>query len=179
MTLRELLKSLHAIDEKFHDTEVVVSHASGGYSPISHTSVLHAGLPVIHLAELKAAEAVADLQNALGDEVPAVNPDDLRNVWKMTRDIQARNGATASSLYESMCSPGADVMDVWYRASMLGMLQMLPEAPLKPWTHNGGLDDRVFQVAATIPMKKMRVGVVHAGPPFDVQEFVKQIGART
>jgi hypothetical protein len=82
-------------------------------------------------------------------------------------------------MYESMCSRGANVEAVWYRASMLGLLEMLPGNMLTPWTNDGELDDKVIQVAATFPMKKMEVGVVHAGPPFDVAEFLKQIGART
>ncbi len=180
MTLRELLNSLHAIDEKFHDMEVVVSPASGGYGSISHTSVLYAGLPVIHLAEPKATEAVPGIWSGSGHEVAAVNPDDLRNVWKMTREVQARSAGQGvvldGRMYKSVCSPEANVMAVWYRASMLGMLQMLPESPLTPWTYDGELDAAVFQVAARFPMKKMEVGVVQQGPPFDVQEFVKQVG---
>ncbi len=182
-TLRQLLKSLHAIDEKFLDTEVVVSHASGGYSPISHTSVLYAGNPVIHLAEPKATEAVPDLWNASGDEVPAVNPDDIRKVWKMMRDVQARNAgqssAVGSTIYKNVCGPGEGVVAVWYRASMLGMLQMLPGKPLTPWTHDGELADAVFQIASSFPMKKMEMGVAQDGPPFDVQEFLRQIGNAT
>jgi len=46
------------------------------------------------------------------------------------------------------------------------------------WTHDGELDDAVFQIAATFPMEKMRTGVVREGLPFDVEEFVKQIGTR-
>jgi hypothetical protein len=57
------------------------------------------------------------------------------------------------------------------------MMQMMPDM-LAQWTHDGDLDDAVFQVAATFPMEKMRTGVVREGPPFDVEEFVKQIGAR-
>jgi hypothetical protein len=38
--------------------------------------------------------------------------------------------------------------------------------------------DAVFDVAATFPMEKMRTGVIRQGPPFDVEEFVKQIGGR-
>jgi hypothetical protein len=53
MTLRELLKSLQAMDEKSLDMDVMVSPHSGGYEGISHVSVLYAGLPVIHLAEPK------------------------------------------------------------------------------------------------------------------------------
>jgi hypothetical protein len=185
MTLRELLESLRATDEKSLDMEVVVCHPSGGYSPISHTSVLGAGLRVIHLAEPKATEGAApDLWSASGDDVAAANPDDLRKVWRLIRDLQARNPGGQGSIiddrmYKEVCSSGADVQAVWYRTSILGLLQILPDSPLTPWTHDGELDDAVFHVAATFPMKKMEVGVVHQGPPFDVQEFVRQIGART
>jgi len=57
--------------------------------------------------------------------------------------------------------------------------QMFPESPLTPWMHDGEPDDAVIQVAATFPMKNTEVGVVHDGLPFDVEEFLKQIGART
>jgi hypothetical protein len=56
---------------------------------------------------------------------------------------------------------------------------MFPESPLTPWMHDGEPDDAVIQVAATFPMKNTEVGVVHDGLPFDVEEFLKQIGART
>jgi hypothetical protein len=81
-------------------------------------------------------------------------------------------------VYKSACSPGADVVSVWCRASTLWMLtQMMPDL-LAPWTHDGQLDDAVFHAAATFPMEKTRTGVVREGPPFDVEKFVKQIGAR-
>ena len=124
---------------------------------------------------------VPDLWNVMGDEIAAVNPDDLRKVWKMMCDVQARTPGQGVSIDKGMylgeCSPGANVMAVWYRASMLGILQMLPEPPLAPWTHNGGLDDAVFQVAAAFPIKNMGVGIVHQGLPFDMQEFLKQLQA--
>ena len=124
---------------------------------------------------------VPDLWSVMGDEIAAVNRDDLRKVWKMMRDVQAHGPgqgvAIDNEMYAKECSPGANVMAVWCRASMLGILQMLPEPPLAPWTHNGGLDDAVFQVAAAFPMKNMGVGIVHGGLPFDVQEFLKQIQA--
>lgn len=126
---------------------------------------------------------VLDFWRSKGD-VTAVKPGDLKAVCALMRDVRAHHTAGQSvgidsRAYENACSPGADVDAVWYRASMLGLLQMLPESPLTPWMHDGELDDAVLQVAATFPMKKMEVGVVHHGPPFDVQEFVKQIGART
>jgi hypothetical protein len=196
MTLRELLMSLHAVDEKFLDMAAYVSPASGGYSPISHTSLLYVGHPVIHLEPKPASLAKSSSSFAMnayqmptemsgfwsspGDEVAAVNPDDLRNVLRLFREVQAHTpagqcGSIDARMYKSVCSPSANVMAVWYRASMLGLLQMLPESPLTPWTHDGELDDPVFQVAATFPMKKMEVAVVRQGPPFDVQEFLKQI----
>jgi hypothetical protein len=123
-------------------------------------------------------------------DVPAVAPADLKAVRAMTRDVQVATRGQAGmmdiELYRRACSPGADVGAVWYRASMLGLLQMLPqvspemfpESPLTPWMHDGELDDAVIQVAATFPMKNMGVGVVNEGLPFDVEEFVKQIGER-
>ena len=85
MTLRELLECLRATNEESLDMEVVVCHTSGGYSPISHTSVLPAGLPVIHLAEPKATEAVPNVWSGSGDAVAEVDPDDLRSVWRVAQ----------------------------------------------------------------------------------------------
>ena len=129
------------------------------------------------------AMALHDFFGARGNEVAAVNPDDLRNVWTMMRDFEActpvgQTGSFSSGHYEGACSPGANVLAVWYRASILEVLQMLPENPLTPWSHRGELDDAVFQIAATFPMKKLPIGLVKDGLPFDVQELVKQIGAR-
>jgi hypothetical protein len=183
MTLRELLKSLHAVDEKHLDVHVLVSPASGGYAGISHVSVLYVGHAVIHLAEPTPAEP-PDLWagSGEGDSVAAVSSDDLRKVWKLFRDTQARNPgestAIGNSVYQSVCSPGADAIAVWFRASMLWMLKTLPESPLAQWTHDGEFDDAVFIIAAAFPMKKLRTGVVYDVPPFDVEEFVKRIGAR-
>src|SRR6266478_3908268 len=148
MTLRELLKSLHAVDEKHLDMDAMVSPASGGYAGIDHVSVLYVGHAVIHLAEPKPSEPPPNLWAGSGEgTVATVNPDDLKKVWQVSAEFQAKNpghGAIGSTLYESVCSPGADVTAVWYRASMLGMLQMFPKSPLAQWTHDGELDVAVF-----------------------------------
>ncbi len=128
------------------------------------------------------AMALHDFFGSRGNDVAAVNPNDLRNVWIMMRDLEARasqSGSISSGPYERVCSPGANVLAVWYRASILGVLQMLPGNLLTPWSHEGELDDAVFQIAATFPMKKLPVGLTKNELPFDVQELVKQIGART
>lgn len=101
----------------------------------------------------------------------------------MSAEFEARNpgqsGAIGKTVYKSVCSPDADVVSVWYRASMLMRLtKMMPEV-LAKWIDEGQPNDTVFQLAAPFPMEKMRTGVVREGPPFNVEEFVKQIGART
>src|SRR6266403_1367257 len=100
MTLRELLKSLHAVDEKHLGVDVMVSPASGGYAGISHVSVLYVGHAVIHLEEPKPAEPPPDLWagSGEGDTVAAVDPADLRNVWKLIQDTQARNPGECMSI---------------------------------------------------------------------------------
>ncbi len=94
---------------------------------------------------------------------------------------QPTTAATAVRLLLPISQSGllpADVMSVWYRAGMLWALKQVQPDLLAQWTHNGELDDAVFQVAATFPMEKMRTGVVRNALPFDVEEFVKQIGGR-
>lgn len=183
MTLRELLKILQvqAQDEKALDAPVLVSPASGGYSGVSRVSVMYVGNVVIHLAEPKPAELPPDLWESQEGDIPAVSSADLRNVWKLFRDAEARNPGQCTSMgdsvYKRVCSPGADVVSVWYRAGMLWALKQVQPDPLAQWTHDGEFDDAVFQVAATFPMEKMKTGVVREGPPFDVEEFVKQVAA--
>jgi hypothetical protein len=110
-------------------------------------------------------------------DVPAVKPDDLKNVWRLFGDMKARNaGAAGDGVYKSFCSPGADALSVWNRTSMLALtIKMRPDL-LAPWIRDGQPDDAVFEVAATFPMEKMRTGIVREGLPFDVEEFVKRIG---
>jgi hypothetical protein len=50
---------------------------------------------------------------------------------------------------------------------------------LATWLHDGVPDDAVFHVAATIPMSRMQIGVAYQQPPFDLEEFIKQIEERT
>jgi hypothetical protein len=38
------------------------------------------------------------------------------------------------------------------------------------------LDEKVFELVAKFPMKRMEPGVPQQGPPFDFQEFLKQLG---
>jgi hypothetical protein len=116
-----------------------------------------------------------------GGSVPPVDPADIRSVWTMQSEIQARNpgqqiGISADA-YQRACGPGADIRAVFERVSLLGLLQIA--GMLSPLLGNGVPDDAVFDVAATIPMSRMQRGVVYNKPPFDVDEFIKQVEKRT
>jgi hypothetical protein len=118
--------------------------------------------------------------------VAVVDPADLRSVWDLQHDLKRNapnrvpNQTTAISigLYQRACSPGAEVEAVWYRVSMLHLL-VGPIGLLTPWLHDGELLDAVCNLAATFPMNKLSVGGVNQGPPFDVQEFIKQLEQQT
>lgn len=109
--------------------------------------------------------------------IPPVDPADLRRVWETLRENQARTPGHGIGIsidfYERACSPRANVEAVWFRTSMLGMLDML--GMLSPWIHEGVVADAVFNVAATFPMEGMAIGVPRQGLPFDVQEFFSQV----
>ena len=75
---------------------------------------------------------------------------------------------------ERICSTGANVRAVWYRASLL----LLPSARsglLSRWTSEGTPIDAVFKIAAVFPVEKLQAGVVHSGMPFDVTAFLQAI----
>lgn len=109
--------------------------------------------------------------------IPPVDPADLRSVWEMSRQFQARTSGQqigiGAEFYKHACSPGANVGAVWFRTAMLGMLEML--GMLAPWIHDGVVADTVFKVAATFPMNGMRIGVPRQGFPFDAQGFLAQV----
>jgi hypothetical protein len=113
--------------------------------------------------------------------VPPVEPADLRSVWTMQTGVQAlRPGEQIMISAESCkqaCGPEADVRAVYERVSHLWMLREV--GVLATWVHDGVPDDAVFHVAATIPMSRMQMGVVYQEPPFDLEEFIRQVEERT
>lgn len=121
-----------------------------------------------------------------GEPVPEVDPDDLKTVWRLNRDLQARHPgqqvATGSRVYEHACKTGADIQAVGYRAAVLSMMIHLaqhPENPIKelrPWLKADQLNDVVFRAAAKVPMEWMGVGIVRDGPPLDLDEFLRLCG---
>jgi hypothetical protein len=117
-----------------------------------------------------------------GGAVAEVDPVDLESVLQLCGGIQPAPGnrerATGQDLFAQLCSPGADVRAVSYRAAMLQLMGG-PLNLLSPWLHDGILDKAVIQVAARFPMETMEVGVVRNSLPFDFEEFVKQVEAET
>jgi hypothetical protein len=108
---------------------------------------------------------------------PPVNPADLRTVLAAIKDaIALRPSAEARSIdlrsLAPSLSPGADVQAVWARTLILGVLNHI----MPGWMERAGMD-KVIEVAATFPMKRMEPGVQYSEPPFDVQAFVRQIAA--
>jgi hypothetical protein len=101
-------------------------------------------------------------------------------MWSMQNGVQVMHPgqqiAIPADAYQRACGPDADVRAVFERASLLGLLQI--GGMLSPWLHDDVLDDAVFHVAAKIPMRRMPRGVVYNKPPFDVEEFIKQVEKR-
>jgi hypothetical protein len=139
---------------------------------------LYVGNAVIRLAEPK-GETPPDLWEQQTGDVPTVKPDDLKNVWRLFGEMKTRDpgqsGAAGDNVYRSVCSPGADALSVWYRASMLSLTIKMRPNLLAPWIRDGQPVNAVFEVAATLPMEKMRTGIVRERLPFDVEGFGKRI----
>jgi hypothetical protein len=116
-----------------------------------------------------------------GGSVPPVDPADLRSVWTMQSEAQALHPGKqlmiGAESYKQACGPEADVRAVYERVSHLWMLQEV--GVLATWVHDGVPDDAVFHVAATIPMSRMQIGIAYNKPPFDLEEFIKQVEQRT
>ena len=91
--------------------------------------------------------------------VPVVDPIDLRKAWNVFHEVQVLRpgeevGISLTS-FERVCSHGADLSAVTYRAAMLqllsGHLEILSARLADP-----KLGDAVFEFAATFPMKYAR-----------------------
>jgi hypothetical protein len=113
-----------------------------------------------------------------GEPVPEVDPQDLKTIRQLGRDLQARQSgqqiATGFDLMKAICKPGANVYAVWYRSSMIWVLNQFAQEQLAPWVKDEQVSDVVFQTMATIPME----WIGHAereGLPFDVEEFFRRL----
>jgi hypothetical protein len=110
-----------------------------------------------------------------GEAVPAVDPADLKAVWMYCQETRAQHPQAfvgySVEIFRQLCSPNADLKAVWYRSTMLGLL----EAMLESACAGGKLTENAFTVVAQMQLQWMGVGTVHRGLPFDVGEFLGQV----
>ena len=113
-----------------------------------------------------------------GTPVAAVDPEDLKAIWQLHREIAIQRPGQSIGIGQTViarrCKPGTDVHVVAYRTSMLELLQHVAPDSLAPWTKNTELDDAVFRVAADIPMDWIGTEP-HKGLPFDVKELLRRL----
>jgi hypothetical protein len=105
-----------------------------------------------------------------GEPVPEVDPEDLKEVWKMTRDNR-QMGFGAATAAQTDKSPAVQ-QALGYRASLLSAMPQLAPDELARFTRDGELQDCVFTAAAKTPMEWIGEGR-RPGLPFDVQEFLR------
>jgi len=115
-----------------------------------------------------------------GEPVPEVDLEDLKTIWQMARDLQARhtgqNVAIGFEVMKAVCKPGANAQAVWYRSSMIWVLNQFAQEQLAPWVKDGELSDAVFRTMATIPMEWVGHTELE-GLPFDIERFFRELKA--
>jgi hypothetical protein len=114
-----------------------------------------------------------------GEPVPEADPDDLKTIWGIHRELEARHPgetvATGRGLLKWL-KPGANLEATCYRASMLALTaKFIATEQLVP-DKDGMLDGRVFRAAATIPMEWIGAGI-RQGMPFDIEHFLQLCAA--
>jgi len=184
VTLTE--KEIETIASVFHCYFGQNESPGGVVSPQSalFVKILHAREAQIAEAwaagKLKAPEQTPDTQRPLpfggkpGEPVPAVDPEDLKAVWQIGKEAEARGvKAIGDVIFKQACKPGADTGAVYYRATSIWMMDRFAPEPLAQFMRDGEPDDAVFRAAAKVPMEWTGVGIVQTGPPFDVNEFLK------
>jgi hypothetical protein len=106
-----------------------------------------------------------------GEPYPSVDPEDLKRVWKIQPgDKQAWIAERARDLNHSAISK---------RCWMIRVLADKPVQLLAPWQRGTELDDAVFRLAATFPIRPLRQHTYHlAGDShygFDPNAFVQKL----
>jgi hypothetical protein len=110
-----------------------------------------------------------------GEPIPSVDPEDIKRFWHVKPPWHTGNDVQSAS------SPGADVAAVFRRWAMIDTLTTYNL--LTPWQHGEDLDDAVFRIAATFPLREHRskpymiTGDEHFG--FDPNAFVQRLVEET
>jgi hypothetical protein len=104
--------------------------------------------------------------------IPAVAPGDLRGVWELIHKFSAEVVTTHSvdiALLAGACGPGADVFAVSLRSVLLE--ELVRQGRLTRWRKGFGLDQAVFDLAATFPLPAL------AG--FNPDDLLQQLDAQS
>ena len=104
-----------------------------------------------------------------GEPVPQVDPKDLKEVWRTTRDNRQTGFGAATAAQSD--KPPAVQQAIGYRASLLSAMPQLAPDELGRFTKDGELQDCVFRAAAKVRMEWIGEGR-RPNLPFDMQEFL-------
>ena len=109
-----------------------------------------------------------------------VDPDDLKSFWREMQEIRKLQSSdpgqqVSIGFHAKVISrPGANAAAVWYRSSMIQVLNQLAQEKLAPWIKHEEVSDAVLRTMATIPI----AWIGHEERedlPFDVEEFFRRL----
>ena len=107
-----------------------------------------------------------------GAPIPPVDEHDLKALHELCVERAKRycgkDGVISIELTARACSPGANLPAVWLRHTQLRALYR--HGQLAQWQHGAVLDDAVFRLASSVPMR---------GTQLDAQDFVRRLQALT
>jgi hypothetical protein len=111
-------------------------------------------------------------QAEAGAEIPPVAESDLKILHQVCVDMAKRysgkDGVVSLDVMARACGRDANLPAVWLRHKELRL--MARHGLLAAWQHGTALDEAVFRVAATVPMR---------GVSFDREEFVRKLQLET
>jgi hypothetical protein len=108
------------------------------------------------------------LGGAAGEPVPAVDPEDLKAIRQIMKDVQAPTGAIGAEIFKQACKPGADIEAVTYRSMLIWFVNQAAPGQIERFT-----EDAICRAAAKVPAEWLGVGIVRSGLPFDMNEFLR------
>ena len=117
-----------------------------------------------------------------GDAIPEVDPDDLKAIWRLQREVEAQHPgqrvAIDAELAKHYCKPEANIQAIGYRTGLLSLLKFVAPDKIAPWLRDSHPDDALFRVAAVMPLRWPEVGFVRDGFPFDIDDFFRTVRER-
>jgi hypothetical protein len=109
------------------------------------------GMPALQCTAMPDAETPRFRVSNEGDPIPPVDPEDLKRRWSTRKQRLTCEATRAAQSQES------DRVAVAHRFRMVSMLEGFNHGQLlAPWKHGEELDDAVFRLAATFPIRPLR-----------------------